>query len=82
MKKRAMIVQNHPKLCIRHQYELINLNRSSFCYAPLGVNAETLALMKEIDRVFTEHPFFGSRQIAAYLAGEGIKAGRHRVRHF
>lgn len=46
----------------------------------IGVNAETLALMKEIDRVFTAHPFFGSRQISAYLAGESIKAGRHRVR--
>ncbi len=75
-----MIVQNHPKLSIRHQCELIQLNRSSFYYAPLGVNAETLGLIKNIDRVFTAHPFFGSRQIAAYLVDEGIKVGRHRVR--
>ncbi len=80
MKKRAMIVKNHPQISVRRQCEIINLNRSSFYYAPMGVNAETLALMKNIDRVFTAHPFFGSRQITAYLAGEGIKAGRHRVR--
>ncbi len=60
--------------------EIIKLNRSSFYYSPIGVKAETLALMKEIDRVFTAHPFFGSRQITAYLAGEGIKAGRHLIR--
>lgn len=36
--------------------------------------------MKEIDRVFTKNRFFGSRQIAAYLRGEGTIVGRHRVR--
>jgi putative transposase len=33
-----------------------------------------------IDRVFTKYPFFGSRQIAAYLPRTGFHAGRHRVR--
>ena len=44
------------------------------------MNAETLELMNEIDRVFTKYPFFGSRQIAAYLPRNGFHAGRHRVR--
>ena len=44
------------------------------------MNAETLKLMHEIDRVFTKYPFFGSRQIAAYLPQSGFSAGRHRVR--
>ena len=39
-----------------------------------------LAMMKEIDRVFTKYPFFGSRQIAAYLLRESTGVGRHRVR--
>lgn len=30
--------------------------------------------------MFTKYPFFGSRQIAAYLRREGIFVGRHRVR--
>jgi putative transposase len=47
---------------------------------PIGVNAGTLELMNEIDRVFTKYPFFGSRQIAAYLPRNGFHAGRHRVR--
>jgi len=42
--------------------------------------ADMLALMKEIDRVFTKYRFFGSRQIAAYLRREGTIIGRHRVR--
>jgi putative transposase len=36
--------------------------------------------MHEIDRIFTKYPFFGSRQIAAYLPRSGFSAGRHRVR--
>lgn len=58
----------------------MNLSRSAFYYTPVGVDAETLAMMKEIDRVFTKYPFFGSRQIAAYLRREGTVVGRHRVR--
>jgi hypothetical protein len=30
--------------------------------------------------VFTKYPFFGSRQIAAYLPRNWFRAGRHRVR--
>ena len=33
--------------------------------------------MHEIDRVFTKYPFFGSRQIDAYLPQSGFSAGRH-----
>ncbi len=47
---------------------------------PVGIDADTLAVMKAIDRVFTKYPFFGSRQIAAYLRREGTVVGRHRVR--
>jgi putative transposase len=36
--------------------------------------------LHEIDRVFTKYPFFGSRQIGAYLPQSGFSAGRHRVR--
>ena len=43
------------------------------------MNAETLKLMLEIDRVFTKYPLFGSRQIVAYLPQSGFSAGRHLV---
>jgi len=79
-KKRAMIKRDHPELSISQQCKLVRLSRSAFYYTPVGVNPDTLALMKEIDRVFTKYPFFGSRQIAAYLRREGTTIGRHRVR--
>jgi putative transposase len=41
---------------------------------------ENLALMRRIDELFLEHPFFGSRQMARMLQREGLRSGRHRVR--
>jgi len=56
------------------------LSRSVFYYTPVGLDEETLAVMKAIDRTFTIYPFFGSRQIRAYLRREEVVVGRHRVR--
>ena len=75
-----MIQRDHPELSISQQSKLVQLSHSAFYYTPVGIDAATLAVMKEIDRVFTKYPFFGSRQIAAYLRREGVVVGRHRVR--
>ena len=78
-KKRAMIKRDHPDLSISQQCRLVQLSRSAFYYAPVGIAPDTLAMMKEIDRVFTKYPFFGARQIVAYLRRDGTAVGRHRV---
>jgi len=78
--RKAMINRDHTALSLTKQCKLLKISRSSLYYTPIGVNAETLELMNEIDRVFTKHPFSGSRQIAAYLPRNGLSAGRHRVR--
>ncbi len=79
-KKRAMIRRTHPNLSISQQCRLVQLSRSAFYYAPVGIDVATLETMKEIDRALTKYPFFGSRQIAAYLRREGTIVGRQRVR--
>jgi len=78
--KKNMIRRDHPQLSITRQCRLVKLSRSSFYYSPVGIDAQTLKLMKAIDVVFTKYPFFGSRQIAAFLRREGRVVGRHRVR--
>ena len=75
-----MIRKENTKLSLTLQCKLLKTSRSLIYYTPVGVNAETLKLMHEIDRLFTKYPFFGSRQIAAYLPQPGFSAGRHRVR--
>ena len=69
-KKRAMIQRDHPELSISQQCKLARLSRSAFYYTPVGVDAETLAMMKEIDRVFTQYPFFGSPRSQLICVGK------------
>jgi hypothetical protein len=78
--RREMIRKVNTKLSLTRQCKLLKISRSSLYYTPVGVNAETLKLMHEIDRGFTKYPFIGSRQIAAYLPQSEFSAGRHRVR--
>ena len=78
--RREMIRKENTKLSLTRQCKLLKISRSSTYYIPVGVEAETLKLMHEIDRVLTKYPFFGSRQIAAYLPQSGFSAGRHHVR--
>ena len=47
-----MIRKENTKLSLTRQCKLLKISRSSIYYTPVGVNAETLKLMHEIDRVF------------------------------
>ena len=61
-KKRAKIERDHPELSISQRCKLVRLSRLAFYYTSVGINADTLAMMKEIDWVFTKYPSFGSRE--------------------
>jgi len=78
--RRDMIRKENTDLSLTRQCKLLKISRSSIYYAPVGFDQATIDLMHEIDRIFTKYPFFGSRQIAAYLPQSGFSAGRHRVR--
>ena len=79
--RKAMIARGaRPGLSLSRQCRLLSLSRSSFYYAPQGESAANLALMRRIDELYLQHPFYGSRQMSRHLRLEGIVAGRHRVR--
>ncbi len=75
-----MIEPGHPKLSLSRQCRLLRVSRSSVYHRPKGESAENLALMRRIDKLFLEYPFYGSRQMARHLWREGVFVGRHRVR--
>ena len=56
--RKAMINRDRTDLSLTKQCKLLTISQSSLYYTPVGVNAETLKLMNEIDRVFTKYPFF------------------------
>jgi putative transposase len=49
-------------------------------YERTGESVFNLALMREIDRAFTDWPFFGVRQMCRYLVSLGYGVGPKRVR--
>ena len=56
--RKTMINRDRTDLSPTKQCKLLKISRSSLHYTSVGVNAETLELMNEIDRVFTKYPFF------------------------
>ena len=57
-----MVMSEHA-LSVRRQCELLQINRSGLYYEPAEKSAEELALMRRIDELHLQRPFFGSRQI-------------------
>ena len=51
--------------CRCRQCELLGVSRSSQYYAPSGESAE---LLRRLDELHLEHPFYGSRQIGICAA--------------
>ena len=78
--RREMVGKENAKLSLTRQCKLLKIICSSIYYTPVGVNAETLKLMHEIDRLLIKYPFFGSRQIATYLTLLGFSSERYRAR--
>jgi putative transposase len=57
-------------LSVRRQCELLGLSRSGLYYEPRPESALNLDLMNRIDRIYTAHPFYGSRRIETCLERE------------
>lgn len=54
-------------MSIARQCEVLDLARSTWYYEPVGESPDNLALMRMIDQLYVERPFFGSRKIAITL---------------
>ncbi len=67
-------------LSIKRQCNLLELNRSTAYYKPVGESKENLAVMKKLDELYLERPTRGSRTMKDALEDRGIFVGRHRIR--
>jgi putative transposase len=64
---------------VRRQCELLGLARSSLYYEPAEADPADLKLMARLDRLHTEHPFYGSRKLAVTLSTPKAPVNRKRV---
>jgi putative transposase len=79
MRARRGLIGPAERTSIRRQCELLGVSRSSVYYVPVEPDAEELELMRRIDEIHLEFPFYGSRSIARELRGKGWRVNRKRV---
>jgi putative transposase len=76
--RKAMIDKSH-KVPVCTQCHLLELNRSTVYYQIQAVSEQDLELMRKIDKVHLEYPFYGSRRIRDWLEDHGMKVNRKRI---
>jgi putative transposase len=75
----AMIERAAVGLPVRRQCALLGLSRSGVYRAAPVPDPEDLALMRRIDALYLELPFYGSRRMTLALKAEGQAVNRKRV---
>ena len=73
-----MIVRGS-EVAVKRQAELLELSRSSVYYSPRELSERDLQLMRRLDELHLQLPYYGSRKLAAQLRREGHEVGRRHV---
>ncbi len=73
-----MIDRDHD-LSLTRQADLLELSRGSLYYVPVGPSKTDLELMCQMDRIHTDFPFMGARQLRDQLRKRGYRVGRRHV---
>ena len=78
--RRTMIERPGKDLSVRRQCALLSLTRSGVYRSKPVTAADDLAVMRRIDELHLELPFYGSRRMTFELNKEGREVNRKRVR--
>jgi putative transposase len=74
------MIEREGTLTVKRQCELLELNRTGVYYLPRPVSDADLKLMRRIDELHLEHPYYGARRLAKQLRREGFAVGRLHVK--
>jgi putative transposase len=75
----ALVDHDDPVLPIAAQCRLLKVARSTLYYRPVSASADDLAVMRRIDELHLEYPFYGSRRMAVVLRDDGWVVNRKRA---
>lgn len=73
--KRRLILPEDPDFSIEKQCGLIGIPRSSYYYTQCSESDFHLAVMHAIDRLYTDHPHYGKRNMSVNLKQMGLDIG-------
>ena len=69
-------------LSILRQCELIGFNRATYYYKQKLLEESDYKIMRAIDEIFTEHPYYGARRMSQVLKKEGYNIGRKKIKKY
>ena len=79
--KRGLIDREDPALTVIRQCELLELPRATLYYKPCQESPRNLEIMRLLDEIYTEHPYYGTRRMVVALKHRGYEdVGRDLVR--
>lgn len=73
------MIERDGVLTIKRQAKLLALGRSSVYYTPRGTSERDLVLMRRLDELHLQWPFYGSRKLHRELLKDGHAIGRRHV---
>jgi len=73
------MIDRGSEVAVKRQAELLQLSRSSVYYVPRALPQRDLVLMRRLDELHLQLPFYGSRKLADALRREGHEVGRRHV---
>ena len=73
------MIDRGAKVTVTRQAELLALSRSSVYYTPRALSDRDLLLMRRLDELHLQWPFYGSRKLTRELQKEGHEVGRRHV---
>jgi len=73
-------ISDNEKLSVRQQCQLLEINRSSIYYDPVGESDENLRIMRLMDQEHLDHPTHGVLQMQDFLLGQSLNANQKRIR--
>lgn len=77
--ERIEMITSNKKLSLRHQCELLDINRSSFYYRPVTESEENLKIMQMLDSQYFATPFYGKRRLHEWLKRQGYNVNKKRL---
>lgn len=79
--KRRLVDREDSSLTVIRQCELLELPRATLYYKPCQESPRNLEIMRLLDEIYTEHPYYGTRRMIVILKQRGYEdVGRDLVR--
>lgn len=78
----SWVEREESELTLTAQAALVGISRSSLYYTPRLPSAKEVTLKHRIDEIYTAHPYYGSRRIAAQLHQETVGISRQTVQQY